>query len=319
MFNSDQLTEQYRRSAKEIHPAPGHEENIRTLYESDRMRRGRSKSLKPVAVKVLLALVVVVVFSGFNRYIWLKISDHRMSLHYSQTNTRIDNAELSSAIHRELQQVEASLGVGEAAIAYLPELAKWNAMDKKKGLVVVSNPTVITDLSAWKTILAKNTPEFKLPTETSTGLEFVGGKEGPPFGGFISLELQELLPELTRESEEQGGKIAWRKVIAENQSHSYTTLYRNDRQDVIYVSMQLIDQKTDIRIGTGLMESEEINVHGAKAHYLQTQPFFFADSNRVQEIQWLATFEKYTLLYSVGSDSSTLTKEELLRVALELK
>jgi len=318
VFNNNQLTEQYQAKAKQIHPAPGHEENIHALYESNRMRRRRSKPLKPVAVKVLLALVVVVVFSGFNRYIWLQISDHRMSLQYSQTNTGVNDVELSTAIHRELQQVESSLKVGESAIVYLPELAKLNAMDKK-GLVVVSNPPVITDFSLWKTILAKNTPEFKLPTEPSIGLDFVEGKEESPFGGVISLELLELLPELTRESKEKGGKMAWRKVIDKNQQHVYTTLYRNERQDVIYVSMQLIDQKTDIRIDTVHMDSDEVNVNGAKAHYLQTQPFFFADSNRVQEIQWLETFEQYTLMYSVGSDSSTLTKEELLHAARELK
>ncbi|GAA0391897.1 DUF4367 domain-containing protein [Paenibacillus motobuensis] len=321
MFNINQLTKQLKARAGEIQPPSGHEMSIRDLYEADQKRRRRSTHLKPVLLKVVLGLALFVVIAGFNRYIWFQISDHRMSLQYVQMNTRMDDEELSSKIHRDLKEVEAELEVGESAIVYLPELAKLYTMDKKQALVVVTNPFIITDFSKWETILARNTAKYKLPPARSTGLYFVGGKEESPFGGFIPLEWRKLLPELEKESEKMNGKAVWRKQVDKpaNQPRIFTTIYHNEREDQVYVSMQFIDQKTDFKIATSNLENEEINIDGVKAHYFNTQPFFFSDSNRVQEIQWLETFEDYTLLYSIGSISPTLTKEELLRIAHQLK
>lgn len=321
MFNSNQLTKQFQAKAKEIQPPSGHEVSIRELYEAHQKRRKRSVHMKPVLFKLVLGLALFVVIAGFNRYIWFQISDHRMSLQYVQMTTHMDDEESSSKIYRDLKEVEAELEVGESAIVYLPELAKLYTMNKKQALVVVSNPYIITDFSKWETILARNTAKYKLPPARSTGLFFVGGKEEPPFGGFISLESRKWLPELEKESEKMNGKAVWRKLVDKpaNQPRIYTTVYQNEQQDEIYVSMQFIDQETDFKIATSNLENEEININGVKAHYFNTQPFFFSDSDRVQEIQWLETFEDYTLMYSVGSISPTLTKEELLRIAHELK
>ncbi|GGG01738.1 DUF4367 domain-containing protein [Paenibacillus aceti] len=321
MFNSEQLTKQFKARAEEIQPSSGHEDSIRKLYEADQKRRRRSMPVKPVLFKIVLALALFAVISGFSRYIWFQNSDHRTSLQYVQMNTRVDNEELSTKIHRELKEVIAQLKVGESAIVYLPELAKLYTMDKQQALVVVSNPSVVTDFPKWETILAQNMAKYKLPSGRSTGLHFVAGKEDPPFGGFLPVEGSKLLPKLERESEKMKGRAVWRKEGDQpaNLPRIYTTIYHNERQDEIYVSMQLIDQKTDFKISTSHLQKEEIDINGARAHYFNTQPFFFSDSNRVQEIQWLETFENYTLVYSVGSTSPTLTKEELLRIARELK
>lgn len=321
MFNSNQLTKQFKARAEEIQPPSGHEMSIRDLYEADQKRRRRSTHLKPVLFKVFLGVALFVVIAGFNRYIWFQISDHRMSLQYVQMTTRMNDEESSSKIHLDLKAVEAELGVGESAIVYLPELAKLYAMDKKQALVVVSNPSIITDFSKWEKILSQNMVKYKLPPASSTGLFFVEGKEDPPFGGFISLESRKLLPQLEKESEEMNGKAVWRKLVDKpaNQPRIFTSFYHNEQQDEIYVSMQFIDQKTDFKIATSNIENEEININGVKAHYFNTQPFFFSESNRVQEIQWLETFEDHTLMYSIGSISPTLTKEELLRIAHELE
>jgi hypothetical protein len=318
---TDQLTKQFKAKAMEIQPPAGHEINVRELYEADQKRGRHSKSLKPVLLKVGLALVLVAAITGFTSYLWLKISDDRVSLQYSQSINRVYDEALSSKIHNDLEEVEAKLGVGEMAVVYLPDLAKLLPGKRELLLIAVSNPSEVTDLSKWEAILANNMEKYKLPPVSWNGLKFVGGKEAPPFGGFLSSEWIGLLPELKRESEANEGKAVWRKQVnkSSDQPREFTTIYHNERLEEIYISIHIINQKTDFKISSGYTENDEMNINGAKAHYFKTQPFFLSDSNRVQEIVWLETFPDYSLVYSVGSSDPKLSKDELLRVANAIK
>lgn len=114
-------------------------------------------------------------------------------------------------------------------------------------LIAVSDPNVITSFPQWEIILANNMQEYKRPPAALNGLEFIGGKEGSSFGGSTSIAMLKLLPELERESKAADGKVVWRKQVSkkDDQPLIFTTIYRNDHQDEVYLSIELIEQKMD--------------------------------------------------------------------------
>ncbi|WP_168121259.1 hypothetical protein [Paenibacillus sp. HB172176] len=317
MFNSDQLAEQYKSKAMEIQPPATHEEVIRRLYEADQRRRNHgAQQLRPVLLKIVLILGVLTIISGFTSYIWYHYGDNRVRFQYTKPHHSRYDEVLSSQIYNDLKDVKAKLEVGESAVVYLPEMAKL--FNKKDMLTVVSNPTVVTQLKKWETVLAQNVKEYKLPSSGSNDLKFVGGQEELPFGGFVSEESFRFLPELKRESETAEGKVVWKKQVGKKVEDVFTTIYHNERQDEIYVSMQLIKQKTDFKMILGDIERETINVNRAEVYYFKIKPYFLSESNMVQDIQWIETYADYTLVYSVGSKSPTLSKEELLVIVNEM-
>ena len=313
MFNTDQLSEQFKKKAAEIQPPIVHEERIRELYEAHRKRlKPSAKYVRRTMLKIVLALALASLITGFTSYIWYQYSDNRVSFQYTQPVNPIYDDALSSKIYHHLAAIKSKLEIGETALVYLPEMFSLMSKDL---LVAVANPVVYTKQPEWESILAQNTKEYKLPSSISSGMHFVGGQEEAPFGSFVSLESNSLLPELKRESEENDGKVVWRKRDSEKLGQVFTTIYHNDRQEEIYVSMQLVKQKTDIKILSGFIERDTMNVNGVELYYFKTEPFFLSDSNMVQEIQWLETYVDYTLTYSVGSTVPSFSKEKLVEIA----
>jgi hypothetical protein len=48
------------------------------------------------------------------------------------------------------------------------------------------------------------------------------------------------------------------------------------------------------------------------------EPFIFSETNQYQTIQWLETHDNVTIIYSLGSESIGVTKEQLLAIAASM-
>lgn len=327
MFDSNRLQEKLRTKASGIRPPQGHEERIRLLYERQLRRRNRGPFgglRRPVFAKVSAVVLVLAVLSGFTGYYYFNISDQRVSFTYRQPVSGWMDAAASARIYELLAEVEAGLEAGESAIVYVPELAE--RYTGKLALVSVMRPQTVTDAKQWEAELAEAgefglLAEAVLPDAAANGWSFDRGQRQPPFGGRLGERDLDWLPELERESEASGGGAAWRirpPDSGEPESKVYTSFYRNAAGEEIYVSVEIVDRKTDNRIMSSLAETEEVGLHGEKAYYLRTEPFMFAESNRHHQVQWLQSTDDATWVISVGSSSPEVEKAELLQMAGEV-
>lgn len=326
MFDKSQLNELFKSNASGIRPSTGHEQRIRLLYERQLHRRNRSRfggKRRSVLLKVSVAILVLAIISGFTGYYYFKISDQRVSFTYQQPVSALMDAATSARIYGMLKEIEAGLEAGESAVVYVPELAKLYS--RKLALVSVMRPESETDEKRWEAEMAAAGDDdmltrAMLPDMSAIGWFFDRGQPQPPFGGRISEREAGWLAELERESEVSGGGTAWRiKLPDSEESHSrvYTSFYRNAAQEELYVSVEIVDRKTDYRFMSSLAETEEVGLNGEKAYYLRTEPFMFAESNMHHQMQWLKSAGDSTWVYSIGSVSPEVGKAELLRMAIK--
>ncbi|MCU6710490.1 DUF4367 domain-containing protein [Paenibacillus sp. J5C_2022] len=322
MFNSEKLTYAYKTTAANIQPGAGHEQRVEHIYMQYRVSRDRkAKPRRSALVKIALVAAVVALVTGFTGYYYLNISDQRISIEYKQSSTEWLDAEHSAEIYGMLSKVEASLEEGESAVVYIPSLAEVFPEQEEFSLLAVSEPVQITDVAAWQALVADYLGEDGYAPATLNDWTFQRGQEQWPFGGMISIELMNsLLPELKQESVHSGDGFVWRKVDVSGSTDSdvLTAYYRNSEQAELYVKMSIIEENTVTKMATSLSEAEEVDLGMHNAHYLRTEPFMYAASNSLQEVQWLDTKEHYTIVYGVGSTASDVTKKELINIAQEL-
>mgnify|MGYP001251309397 CR=1 FL=1 len=321
MSISDQLVEQYRAKAAGIKAPANQRQVYRELFERQQaMKSTRVVRRRPLLL-IGLAIVALVVIAGFTSYTWVHYGDDRVKVEYSQTTGEALSIEQSKPIYQRLANVQAQLASGETAVVYLPEILRFYPEVKGMELLAVSNPTATTDYEAWDNTLVDRDENVKrLPKET-LGIEFVRGIEESYFGGAISPEALKLLPEMKSESEANGGTDVWRRVdpFTDLPFPIYTSIYRNTSQEEIFISTQWFDQKGGIKGVTGATELEKVEVNGITVQYKLEEPFIFTNTSRLQTLQWVETFEDRSLVYTVGTSSLTLTKEDLIAVLKALQ
>ncbi|WP_156926677.1 hypothetical protein [Cohnella panacarvi] len=226
------------------------------------------------------------------------------------------SSEQSARIHQRLVDVQSQLGNGESAVVYLPEIIRIFPEVKGMELLLVSNPEAATNYEEWdKTLTGRDGNVRRLPNG-ALGLDFVRGQKESYFGGAISPEALKLLPEMKSESEAHGSTDVWRRVdeFTDMSFPTLTSIYRNPSGDEIFISTQWFNQKGGLRSVMGATELEKIEVDGIEVQYRLEEPFIFTETNRLQSLQWIETFDDRSLLYTVGTPSLTMTKEALIAV-----
>lgn len=321
MSISDQLVEQYRAKATEIKAPANQRQVYRELFERQQaMKSTRMLRRRPI-LAIGVAIVALAVIAGFTSYTWTHYGDNRVKVEFSQTTGEALSIEQSQRIHQRLASVQAQLGNGETAVVYLPDILRFFPELKGMEILAVTNPVATTDYEAWDNTLVDRDENVKRLPNGVLGFDFVRGQKEGYFGGSISPEALKLLPEMRSESEAQGGTDVWRRVEAYTDMPfpTYTSIYRNPSQDEIFISTQWFNQKGGYRGVTGATELEKIEVNGMEVQYKLEEPFIFSDTSRLQSLQWVETFEDRSLIYTVGTPSLTLAKEDLISVLKALQ
>ncbi len=320
MSISDRLREQYREKAAELQPPENQPRIYGELFEKARAKE-TGFLLRRRLLVVALAVLSLAVIAGFTRYAWVHFGDNRVRVEYRQTVSQALDRALSSQIHERLAAIEDQLGAGESAVVYVPELPDIFPEMKGIELISVAKPAAITDSRAWENAVAGREEKMKRLPEGFRGFHFENGRLGGRYGGEVSPESLKLLPELREESAARGGETVWRKQAASTEEtvSVLTAIYRNDDGEEAYVSVQRFERKAKLKFVMAVTGAEEIDVNGMTVRYSLAEPFFFSGSNRSQQLQWVETLEDRSLLYTVGSASSVLTKNELVEVMKGLK
>jgi hypothetical protein len=320
MFNSDHLSEHYKVKASSIQPPVGHERHVRQLFEQSLANQGSIGMQRRSAFTVFATMAVIIaVLSGFTGYYFLKINDQRVSIHYKQSLSDSFDAGMAAAIYDKVAEVKSKLSLGESAVLYVPALADKFPHQKGLSLLPVSRPFTISDFEEWQNTFESRLGHDGLAASALGNWTFEYGQLEPPYGGTIQDNMDGLLKDLQAESLLSGGAPAWTKVQSNGEaSNVYTAFYHNENQTELYITMTIIEEKTEFRLISSLSEAEELGLPGINAHYLRTEPFMLSSSNQVQTVDWLESYDDYTLMYGVGSTSPEMTKEELLGVVAEL-
>lgn len=353
----EQLKQAYEQQAVTLNPSTEPDDKLldqfvrltahqqRRRFRQQRIRASTVSSWqrawkRPLFLKLAIGFTVLALVSGFADYIWIRIGDGRVNIQYSEGIHRAMDASMLSSLHAELQQVRSKLAPGESAVVYSSKFSKLVPEMTDIPLISVSNPIMIDELDAWKSILDQEVGKgYKLPQPQMLDfpLIFVGGKRGGVYGPDMTSSDVKLLQELKAEAEtsaqarasEQSkttsgrpvDQFAWRvrneQQAADSPIRSYTARYNDAQHNVIDVTLQLVKEQVEMRlIASGAEQTVEVN--GSKGVYLRSEPFIFSETNQYQTIQWLETQDNVTIIYSVGSESIGVTKQQLLAVAASM-
>ncbi|WP_127531303.1 hypothetical protein [Paenibacillus kobensis] len=332
----DRLTEAYRQSASRIGPGQAANPDARVLAEFEKYAAGKRGirpkiRWKPQLLQLAVVAVLIGVLSGFAHYVSVRIHDERVSIRYEEGIHQAMDASLQAEVQSLMQQVRSQLAESESAVIYSPSIGQLFPELVKMPLISVSKPAVTSDWTLWRKMLAQEAPFAELPDLSGSGLSFDGGERERLM--VLSEEDRSLLPELQREAKERAdeGKLpaAWRirpvnsagGESAPELSLQYTSIFRDAARNQVEIGVRRVSERADVLLSVGRSASREsTNLDGAEAVYVKNEHYIGADSvtGQYQMVQWLSTQPDSTLVYSVGSESLAVTKDELVRIARQM-
>ncbi len=314
-----EVAEAYKSTALKIVSPVDIDARIKQTYEKKIQKEREKRMIKPRkrVFQVVFIAIFVLLITGFTAQYFIKLGDDRLSMELSITNDRPYDEATASVVRGQIQQVRDQLKVGEKALVYSPEIETIKPPVKDLFYAeYVSNPYVFRDYGAWQAKLSKQVPGYKLPAQGASGLTFVGGEEEFPFGGAVFES--EVVGELHSEVDDQGKELAWKKIHRSNEKFpAFTSIYKDDHQVEIKVSMQIVNQKTRY-VGQGPSVAEKVTLNGKEALYTFNDKFLYSDTNQYQSLDWVETQQDFSIVYSIGSSAESMTKEKLISIGENL-
>jgi hypothetical protein len=311
----EKMNDAYSKAALTLTTPGSLDARVRENYRRELARfRGAPRAPRRKAFLLVAAGVLALVITGFGVQYFSKIGDERFSVEMTQIDAVSYNAETAEVVREQLQQVKDQLQIGEKALVYSSEIKKMT-LPKLSGdyyyAEYVSNPRIDLDISSWESKLADKVPQYKLPETGSNALSFVGGKEEMQFGGVVVEN--DVAKELHSEVE-SGKQLAWQKIVRESEAFpAYTTVYTDANGAEIYVTMQVMPEKSKM-VGMTPGIQEMVALNGQEALFVDNAHFPYSDTQRNANLSWIDTQPDATILYTVGSMSDSVTKEQLISI-----
>ncbi|KOR89506.1 hypothetical protein [Paenibacillus solani] len=324
MSIEEQLKEEFKHNAKNIVCPPTIDLRVMNACREQMLEK---KGVQPMRrrgklYKSIMFILVIAVVSGFayaGRTLLFEETKGNMTMSAAKLEEfKLSNTQIES-IREARKEVKAQLNPGESAVVYLTELDKITDLP----FITVSKPEVNEDLDNWSKAMAH---QFNvLPPDSLLGsYSFAGGMELSPFGVFWGSEtdMTTLKKEMKDESEASGKDMVWRITQAPSSLPmlSYTTTYRNSEQETLYLVMETaLDSKIKVQLVTPpSTKYEKMDLNGYSAHYFKNDSYIYTDNNFYQEISWMTEREGRAIIYRIGTDSPSMTKEKLMEAAQSL-
>ncbi|MEC0168309.1 hypothetical protein [Paenibacillus graminis] len=222
-------------------------------------------------------------------------------------------------IRSSLAEVKAQLNPGETAVVYF----KDHDFEVQGSPVVfgINNPVALP-LEAWRVTLQQHNVGEKLPESILGTYNFVGGMETSPYQFSFGGNAYTLLDEMRAESKKTGSGMLWRKADASDDLiGTYTSVYRNVANDSIYLTWQIAEGAPGAKMMQLVPPNtvyEDVQLGSLTGHYLKDGQSLFGQSSVHQDVTWLSESEGKTVSYHVQTDSTAMTKEQLIEAARSL-
>ncbi len=273
--------------------------------------------------KFVLIAIIFILICGFS-YAGSKL------LFEDKTDTFSINYQTAQELHFEqgdiekirgsLEEVKAQLNPGDTAVVYLQD---YDIQVAGTPLVFGINKPIPIPLEDWKATLQQHSIEEKLPESILGTFNFVEGMENSPYQFSFGPDGYQLLNEMKAENKKTGSELLWRKADLSKAEPvvPYTSVYRNSSNETIYLTWQIANGNPDLKmfqVAPPNTTYEEINIGGLTAHYMLDDQSLFGQSNIHQDVMWLKESGGKSVIYHVQTDSTKLTKEQLIEAAKSL-
>lgn len=309
-----QLSEAFKHNEVSLHCPPSLDNRIMAEYEQAVMNKGSNVYMmkKRRLPKVALIALVVALLCGFAYGSKLLFSDstNQLSYQFNSSEAFHLNAETFEHARATLQEVKTQLAPGEAGIVYMPEIFK------DYPLYGVTNPDYIADKQQWELVLEEHGLTEQLPDSLLEGAySFKAGAvdEYP----LISLEQNGLLAEMEAEKKTSNNdQPVWR--LSDSTTNpimtSYISVYEDENEEAIRLSWQIYDEVVSKINGftSPTTEYEEYDLNGKKVHYTKNNQSLYTESDVLQSAMWMVEKDGQSFIYTIESDSPSMTKEKLI-------
>jgi hypothetical protein len=228
-------------------------------------------------------------------------------------------------IHNAITKVHNQLSPGESAFVYIAELDKIKlpGSDHGLGLTRVNDPKKFTDLNKWKELTKQDFADFKTPTSLPNGFTFKSGALEYLLGNIDLANTTKYYTMLKNKASEAKETIAWQKAESEDTVKNIniidvpTLSYSNNNQDQIDITYLILS--SSVKVDRKVNSAEKVQVAGFDGYYSVNKHNYLSETGTTQDIQWTEQKNGTTIQYTVSSPSLSVTKEDLLLVANNLK
>lgn len=324
MSIEQRLAEEFKRDSGNRICPPELDARIAAEYRQLVVSQGRERFMwrKGKAVKIILIAVIVLAVCGFGLANQLLFEDHKDGVavsYQSDQQLHFEPADVEK-IRSSLAEVKAQLAPGDTAVVYLKD---YELKIGGSPVVFGINKPISLQPDAWRATLKQHNIGETLPETLLGTFKLLEGMESSPYQFNFGGDAYRLLDDMKTESQKTESPVLWRKTeLSGNQPIvPYTSVYRNASNDTIYLTWQIADSNADVRLvqaappGT---KYEDITINGVNAHYLMNDQALFGQSTIQQDVMWLKESGAQTIIYHVQSDSTTLTKAQLIQAAQSL-
>lgn len=271
---------------------------------------------KTWALRIIAAGLLLTIL-GFSVPYMISLKDNIVTYVIQSNQVRSYDKEQAIHIRDSTQQMKQSLAVDGRGIFYAKELKNLLPKTNLPSVIVVPNPYLWLSEKEWEEQLLQADAELQLPSTLSEALLFLGGQKEHPFGGFLSINDLSFVDELMARVKEENLEQAWIALPSDSDKRNpvFTTLYKNQADERIYITMELFSDKSQIQTIAPVTKQEQLLIGKQPVTYTLTEPFLFSDSDLYQSVFWLDSLGDKTVMYTVGSPEAEIGKTELTSIA----
>ncbi len=293
------------------------------IYTNDAQKTKMTSCRLPIFSMIAIVILLLSGFAFASTQLLFKANKDNHSYEFYADPTLTLQHITGKEIRESLNYVKSQLAIDETAVVYLSDFAKEkHPLIKKNPLISVSNPYIETNFTHWNNTLDQALSEYNLPADLLDEYAFVGGKFGYPlFPNSITPSEDQLINSLRKEAKETGTKLVWQKITpSASPTTAYTSIYKNNDGDEVYVTMELFPEGP-IRVESFANEAmayEQLSINDKEAFYIHSQNFF-SETDQYQDLFWMESVNRQTVVYRIGTTSIHLSREDLVSIANHMK
>ncbi|MFD0590375.1 hypothetical protein ACFQZE_20515 [Paenibacillus sp. GCM10027627] len=328
MSIEEKLKCEYKRLAQNLSAPAAMRSEVMEEFRNEFGSRAVGKGgRRPPLKRIAIYAAVILLLSGFAYGGGKVLFQEREGLWGIQIRSAEEAAPLGTEavaeIRRSLREVREQLQPGESAVVYLAALADSPvAFYRHNPMMGVKQPLLIAQKERIDGMMNEDGFDDLLPESLSGGYHFQSGYKGEPsIRATIGVEGMEAKDTLSKEVRTSGEKYSWKKVRSHEQLIlGYTYLYQNESGKQLLVMVEALTEEITLQTvaAPGSKPLERLDIGGASGVYAEQNDSPFVESGYYQELTWTQlkeAGESKQYVYRVGSEQSSVTKEELLAAA----
>jgi hypothetical protein len=324
MSLEQKLKMEYKKQAERVEVSKSLDTKILHLFDEHRnSNKSRGSIFRgPKLVIAVLTFMLLVGFGYAGSQLLSSINMGDAIIEVSK-DKHLDLEEVSpDQIRKDIQYVKEQLQAGESALVYISEFKKekHRFYNELPGFIV-TNPLIEKDYDESLKLLETEFSNVHHPEKLLRSYSFAGAFKGSPLEGGKLLEDLEVFNVLSEKAKKENKRMLWEKLNARDPIiPAYTLIYSIPQGGNIYLTLEKIPN-TKAKLKMAISEAttfEEVTINDQKGYYFKNPEQFLIPTGEYQEMKWIKKLGDETIIYSLASDTLTLSKDELMLIVKEV-